>query len=204
VSKVKTHHLNPVFKIKSQHPDIEHWTLDFGLKCSSISRMKIILFRPRVWASTIACLAALLIFAQVASATSWHNIEPLKSRRADVERALGRPLRDQPGAEGTLQFKVMGGTVTVAFTTARFVANKKLSPEFEGTVLQIILQHDNSNDTPESLGLPGKRGFEHEDRQGATIYSNLREGIVYTFYNGHLKTTRYTPSAEQLGRARKG
>jgi hypothetical protein len=165
------------------------------------------LFRPRVRRAcglSIASLVALLAFAQAASATIWNNIEPLKSRRADVERVLGRPLRDQPGAEGTLQFKVMGGTVTVAFVTARFVANKKLSRDVEGTVLQIILQHDNSNDTPESLGLKDRRGFEHEERQGATIYSNLKEGIIYTFYGGKLKTTRYTPSSEQLGRARKG
>lgn len=166
------------------------------------------LFRPRVrrvWATTLAGFAALLIFAQAtASATSWNNIEPLRSRRADVERALGRPLRDQPGAEGTLQFKVMGGTVTVAFVNARFVANKKLSRDVEGTVLQIILQHDNSNDTPESLGLPDKRGFEREQRQGTTVYSNLREGIIYTFIDGKLKTTRYMPSAEQLGLARRG
>ena len=164
-------------------------------------------FCPRVRrmrAAALAVFAALLVFAQVASATTWNNIEPLKSRRADVERALGRPLREQPGGEGTLQFKVMGGTVTVAFVTARFVANKKLSRDVEGTVLQIILQHDNSNDTPESLGLPGKRGFEHEERQGATIYSNLKEGIIYTFYGGKLKTTRYMPSAEQLGLARRG
>ena len=165
------------------------------------------LFRPRVrraWVKATVSLVALLTFAQSASATSWNNIEPLKSRRADVERVLGRPLRDQPGAEGTLQFTVLGGTVTVAFVTARFVANKKLSRDIEGTVLQIILQHDNSNDTPESLGLRDKRGFEREERQGATIYSNLKEGIIYTFYGGRLKTTRYTPSSEQLGRARKG
>ena len=165
----------------------------------------LILFRPRAWAATLAAFAVLLIFAQVAGATSWHDIEPLKSRRAEVERALGKPLKDQPGEAGTLQFKVNGGTVTVAFVSARFVANKKLSRELEGTVLQIILQHDNSNDTPESLGLSGKRGFEREERKGgATIYSNLKEGIVYTFYEGHLKTTRYTPSAEQLGKARRG
>ena len=94
--------------------------------------------------------------------------------------------------------------VTVAFVTARFVANKKLSRDLEGTVLQIILQHDNSNDTPESLGLKDKRGFEREERQGATVYSNMKEGIIYTFYGGKLKTTRYTPSSEQLGRARRG
>ena len=167
-----------------------------------------IFFRPRVrrvWALAIVGFAAFLTLAQVASAATWNNIEPLKSRRADVERALGRPLRDQPGEEGTLQFKVMGGTVTVAFVTARFVANKKLSPSIEGTVLQIILQHDNSSDTPESLGLTDKRGFEREERKGgAIIYSNLKEGIVYTFFNGKLKTTRYTPSVEQLGKARKG
>lgn len=171
--------------------------------------MKKIFFRlrvRRVWASAIASIAALLIFApDAAAAASWNDIEPLKSRRADVERALGRPLKDQPGQEGTLQFKVAGGTVTIAFVTARFVANKKLARDLEGTVLQIILQHDNSTDTPESLGLPGKRGFEREERQqGATIYSNLRDGILYTFYNGKLKTTRYTPSSEQLGRARRG
>lgn len=170
--------------------------------------MKKIFFRPRVrrvWASAIVAFAVLLILAPAAPAASWNNIEPLKSRRADVEQALGRPLRDQPGQEGTLQFKVAGGTVTIAFVTARFVANKKLSRELEGTVLQIILQHDNSNDTPESLGLKDKRGFEREERQGgAVIYSNLRDGIVYTFYNGRLKTTRYTPSSEQLARARRG
>jgi hypothetical protein len=169
--------------------------------------MKKIFLRPRerrVWATAVIAIAALLSFAQVANATAWNNIEPLKSRRADVERALGKPLQDQLGADGTLQFKVMGGMVTVAFVSARFVANKKLSRDLEGTVLQIILQHDNSNDTPESLGLPGKRGFEREERQGAIIYNNQREGILYTFYGGKLKTTRYTPSAEQLGRARKG
>ncbi|HEY0385970.1 MAG TPA: hypothetical protein VGC64_08155 [Pyrinomonadaceae bacterium] len=164
-------------------------------------------FRPRLRhasAAAIFSIAALLLFAQASSAASWHDIEPLKSRRADVERALGHPLRDQPGEEGTLQFKVNGGTVTVAFVSARFIANKKLSPELEGTVLQIILQHDNSTDTPESMGLAGKGGFVHEDHQGATIYSNQKEGIVYTFYNGRLKTTRYTPSAQQLGKARRG
>lgn len=164
-------------------------------------------FRPRVrraWATGFAAFAVLLTFAQVATATSWNNIEPLKSRRADVERALGRPLREQVGEEGTLQFKVNGGTVTVAFVSARFVANKKLSRDLEGTVLQIILQHDKSNDTPESLGLPEKRGFVREERQGAIIYNNQREGIIYTFYDGRLKTTRFTPSAEQLGKARRG
>jgi hypothetical protein len=36
------------------------------------------------------------------------------------------------------------------------------------------------------------------------IYRNLKDGIVYTFIGGRLRTTRYTPSNDQLARARKG
>ncbi|HEX8707762.1 MAG TPA: hypothetical protein VF723_05830 [Pyrinomonadaceae bacterium] len=151
-----------------------------------------------------AALVALIIFSQAVTATTWNGIEPLKSRRADVERALGRPAQNQPGETGTLHFKVAGGAVTVSFVSARFVATKKLDPSLEGTVLLIVLQHDNSSDTPESMGLPGKSGFEREQSQGGTIYRNLKDGITYTFFNGRLKTTRYMPSAAQLGRARKG
>ena len=152
----------------------------------------------------IAAAASLLILSQAAMAESWNGIEPLKSRRADVERILGMPVQDQPGQDGTLHFKVAGGTVTIAFVNARFVATKKLHPELEGTVLQIVLQHDHSSDTPESMGLPRKSNFERQDTQGGSIYRNQKEGLVYTFFDGRLKTTRYTPSATQLGRARKG
>ena len=151
-----------------------------------------------------AACAILAIFAHAGAAASWNKIEPLKSRRADVERVLGKPLADRLGDDGTLQFKVAGGTVTVAFVTAKFVANKKLSPELEGTVLEVVLQHENASDTPESIGLPGKSGFKRDDVHGGTIYSNLKDGITYTFFNGKLKTTRYAPSASQLARARKG
>ena len=147
---------------------------------------------------------ALLIFSQSASAASWNGIEPLKSRRADVERILGKPITDVPGQESTLQFKVAGGTVTVTFVNAHFVSNKKLFPDLEGTVLQVVLQHDNASDTPESLGLSKKSDFEREDIKGGTIYRNLKDGIVYTFLGGKLKTTRYSPSNEQLARAQKG
>ena len=135
---------------------------------------------------------------------SWNGIEPLKSRRADVERILGKPIVDQPGEEGTLNFKVNGGKVTITFVSARFVANKKLDQHLEGTVLEIVLQHDNATDTPETLNISGNHKFERESVKGGEIYRNLRDGIVYTFLNGRLKTTRYTPSATQLGRARKG
>ena len=158
----------------------------------------------RALAMTIACLASLLIFSQTAWASGWNGIEPLRSRRADVEKILGKPIVDHPGEEGTLRFKVAGGTVTVTFVNARFVATKKLSPALEGTVLQIVLQHENSSDTPESMDLKGKSGFEREDKEGGIMYRNLKDGIAYTFFKGRLITSRFSPSASQLGRARKG
>jgi hypothetical protein len=158
----------------------------------------------RVILSAVTALASLIILSQSAMAVSWNGIEPLKSRRADVERILGKPVQDQPQEDGTLHFKVNGGTVTIAFVNAHFVASKKLSRELEGTVLQIVLQHDNSSDTPETLNITSNSRFERQDTQGGTIFRNQKDGIVYTFFNGRLKTTRYTPSASELGRARKG
>ena len=158
----------------------------------------------RVAACAVIALASLGILSQPAMAMDWNNIQPLKSRRADVERILGKPVREQPGQEGTLHFVVMGGKVTIAFVNARFVTTKKLQPELEGTVLQIVLQHDNSSETPESMRLVGNKNFEREDTQGGTIFRNLKDGIAYTFFNGKLKTTRYSASSTQLGRARRG
>jgi hypothetical protein len=148
-------------------------------------------------------LAVLFILSQSAMAMDWNGIEPLKSRRADVEQKLGPPLSQQPGEDGTLHFKVMGGKVTVTFVNAHFVKSKKLSPDVEGTVLQIVLQHDNSSETPESMNLVGNSNFEREDTQGGTIFRNLRDGISYTFFQGKLKTTRFSPSSKDLGKARK-
>jgi hypothetical protein len=164
-------------------------------------------FCPRVChmaARAVIALASLVILSQSAMATGWNGIEPLKSRRADVERILGKPLQEQPGATGTLHFNVMGGKVTVAFVNANFVRTKKLQPELEGTVLQVVLQHDNSSETPESMLLAGNKHFQREDTQGGTIFRNLRDGIAYTFFQGRLKNSRFSPSATQLGRARKG
>ncbi|HUQ33453.1 MAG TPA: hypothetical protein VM095_15130 [Pyrinomonadaceae bacterium] len=155
--------------------------------------------------SVQACLAlaALFILSQSALAMDWNGIEPLKSRRADVEQKLGPPIAGLPGEDGTLHFKVMGGKVTVTFVNAHFVKAKKLSPELEGTVLQIVLQHDNSSETPESMNLTGNSNFEREDTQGGTIFRNLKDGISYTFFQGRLKTTRFSPSSKDLGKARK-
>ncbi len=148
-------------------------------------------------------LAVVASLSQTAAAATWNNIEPLKSRRADVERVLGKPLQDRSNADATLRFKVSGGMVTIFFVDAKFVATKKLLPELEGTVLQIVLQHENSSDTPESIGLPGKSDFQREESRQNVIYRNLKDGIFYTFLGGKLKATRYAPTADQLARARK-
>jgi hypothetical protein len=150
-------------------------------------------------AAVMAVLICLLAGgAQATSAAEWHNLTPLKSRRADVERELGKPLQADT-ASGALNFKVAGGQVTVTFVTAKFAQTKKLPPGAEGTVLLIVLQHDNSSDTPESIGLANKSGFTREEKDVMTVYTNQRDGITYTFFNGRLKTTRYAPSTDQLG-----
>ena len=166
-----------------------------NFSCSRVRRTSVV--------SAIA-FACFFILAQSVMAEGWNGIEPLKSRRADVEKALGKPIIDQPGQDGTLHFNVMGGKVTVTFVNARFVTTKKLYPELEGTVLQIVLQHERSSETPESMLLVGNSKFEREDTQGGTLFRNLKDGIAYTFFNGKLKTTRYSASATQLGKARKG
>jgi hypothetical protein len=135
-----------------------------------------------------------------AKAGSWHGIEPLKSRRADVLKILGTPVSDT--AAGPLTFKVMGGTVTIFFVDQNLVRAKRLRSDVAGTVLQIVLQHDNSSDTPESLGLTKNHSYSHDSEKEAVIFRNLKEGIVYTFVNDKLKTTRYTFSEDQISRAR--
>ncbi|PYS45696.1 MAG: hypothetical protein DMF68_21500, partial [Acidobacteria bacterium] len=59
-------------------------------------------YARRVILSVVSSFALLVVLSQSASAMGWKGIEPLKSRRADVERILGKPLVDQPGEEGTL------------------------------------------------------------------------------------------------------
>ncbi|HEV2763545.1 MAG TPA: hypothetical protein VGV38_11255 [Pyrinomonadaceae bacterium] len=160
------------------------------------------LFPTRVAAFAFAF--ALLLAAYLtptAGAASWNNIEPLKSRRADVERVLGKPLEDKPGETGTLHFKVAGGQVTVSFVTARFVETKKLAPELEGTVLQVVLKHENAPDTPATLNIDGNSNFQREERDGVAHYRNQKDGISYTFVGGKLKTTWFSPAAEELVRA---
>jgi hypothetical protein len=152
----------------------------------------------------VAVVACLLACGQTIRASEWHGLEPLKSRRADVERELGQPVQQEMSATNSLNFKVAGGLVTITFVDAKFIQTKKLSPDVEGTVLLIVLRHENSSDTPESLALANKSGFTREEKAGMIVFYNQKDGITYTFINGRLKTTRYAPASEQLLRAQRG
>ncbi|MCA1593006.1 MAG: hypothetical protein LC754_10230 [Acidobacteria bacterium] len=155
--------------------------------------------------SIIVVFAALLLFAQATTAATWKGIEPFVSRRADVERTLGAPVEDKMSENGLLRFKVSGGTVTVFFVTAKFVETKKLAPKLEGTVLQIVLQHEHAADTPESMSLLKDKAYQHQSNKEMDVYLNSKQGISYTFVEGKLKTTRYVYASEQLARlGRKG
>jgi len=155
--------------------------------------------RSSSWRPGVIALLMLLA-STTASAGSWRGIEPLKTRRADVLKIMGTPVTES--ADGPLTFKVMGGTVTVFFVDQNLVRAKRLRADVSGTVLQIVLQHENSSDTPESLGLLKNKAYVREDAKGAVIFRDLKEGIVYTFVNDKLKTTRYTFSEDQISRAR--
>jgi hypothetical protein len=76
-------------------------------------------------------------------------------------------------------------------------------PELEGTVLEIVLQHEHSSDTAESMKLTKNRDFIRDEVRNITVFRNPKDGLVYTFIDGSLKTTRYTFADAQLGRARR-
>lgn len=152
----------------------------------------------------LAAVVSLLLLAQVGSAASWKGLEPFVSKRADVERALGTPVEDRVAENGTLHFNVSGGSVTIFFVTQKFIAAKKLSPALEGTVLQIVLQHERATDTPESMNLIKNKAFDRQSKDSVDYFLNAREGLGYTFVNDRLKTTRYSYSSEQLARIQRG
>jgi hypothetical protein len=155
----------------------------------------------RARAITWALALATLMPAQPVAASSWNGIEPFKSRRADVIKILGEPIGESP--DGVMRFAVMGGSVQVSFVSERFVTAKKLRTDLAGTVLEIVLQHDHSSDTPESLNLVKNRSFTRDETQTSIVFRNLKDGLVYTFMQGNLRTTRYTFGDEQLGKARR-
>ena len=158
---------------------------------------------PRVFGG-ITAVALIVVMSAPARAGGWGGIEPLKSRRADVERVLGKPLESSPGEGGALRFKVNGGLVTVAFIDERFAAAHKLSNKLVGTVRQIVLQHERASDTPESLGITTNKEFKREDNRDVSIFRNARDGVAYTFIGGRLRTSYFTPSTAQLRQASRG
>jgi len=163
--------------------------------------MKALIIAPHTFGRAFVLISALLIAVSSTVAAPWGGIEPFKSRRADVIKILGEPVGESP--EGVLRFKVMGGSVQVSFVNEKFAASKKLRSEMVGTVLQIVLEHDQAPDTPESLKLQENKSFTKDETETRTIYRNLKDGLVYTFMQGHLRTTRYTFADNQLDRARK-
>ena len=146
-------------------------------------------------------LAVALIGAQTAFAASWNGIEPFKSTREDVIRILGKPIGES--TDGVLRFNVMGGTVQVSFVSDNFMKAKKLRPELVGTVLEIVLQHEKSSDTPVTMKLLDNKAFVRDETKTTTIFRNPKDGLVYTFMDDKLKSTRYTFADSQLGRARR-
>lgn len=156
----------------------------------------------KVWSRlSIVFLFSLLVGSATVHAAPWNGIEPLKTRRDEVIKKLGTPIGESP--DGVLRFKVMGGSVQVSFVNERFVAAKRLKPDLAGTVLEIVLQHEKSSDTPESLKLAENRSFVRDETKATTIFRNMKEGLIYTFFDGILKTTRYTFADDQLSKARR-
>ncbi|HEX5134452.1 MAG TPA: hypothetical protein VFW81_03585 [Thermoanaerobaculia bacterium] len=139
----------------------------------------------------IALLLALAA-ASAARAASWKGLEPLVSRRADVVRVLGKPTSEN-AADASMHFATRDGEATVFLVTRDFAALKGWDPASEGTVVQIIVQHENARDTPKSLGLEGNRRFDREVRGDSVFYRNRKEGIIYIFKAGKLATTIYSP-----------
>src|SRR5882672_9004604 len=158
----------------------------------------------RLLVMTTLMIGSVLVFASLASnvrAASWNGIEPFKSRREDVTKILGQPVTET--ADGVLRFGVSGGSVQISFVSERFVTAKRLRTELAGTVLEIVLQHEHSSDTAESMNLLKNSAFSRDDARNISIFRNIKDGLVYTFIDGTLKTTRYTFADGQLGRARR-
>jgi hypothetical protein len=163
----------------------------------SITQRRTLLVTVSVLFVVLACTS----LPRDAQAASWQGIEPFKTHRAEVLQILGTPISES--ADGVLRFSVSGGSVQVSFVNEKFVTAKRLRPDLAGTVLEIVLQHEHSSETPESMNLPKNKGFVRDVDRTIVIYRNIKDGIVYTFIDGLLKTTRYTFADSQLSRARR-
>ena len=160
--------------------------------------------QTRAVALSLAAALAVLLSAGMARAATWKGLEPFVSNRGDVERVLGAPTVDRFSQDGTLEFNVAGGRVTVFFVTPKFIASKKLPAHYDGTVLQIVLQHERAQDTPESMNLVTNKSFKREAKGSVEKFSDEDEGLFYTFVESRLKTTRYSYSMDRLGRIQRG
>ena len=160
--------------------------------------------RLRCAGLVLAAAAYVLLSSAQTRAATWKGLEPFVSKRADVERVLGAPVADRMAADGTLEYNVSGGKVTVFFVTPKFLAAKRLPERYADTVLQIVLQHDRATDTPESMDLVRNKAYEHRHDKGVDVYLEPKEGIAYTFVDSHLKTTRYTYSSQRLAQIQRG
>jgi hypothetical protein len=158
----------------------------------------------RAIALSFAAAFAVLLSAGDVRAATWKGLEPFVSNRADVERVLGAPAADRYNADATLEFNVSGGKVTIFFVTQKFVDTKRLPAHYLGTVLQIVLQHETAQDTPESMNLVSNKSFKREGHGGVEKFSDDKEGIFYTFVESRLKTTRYSYSMDRLSRIQRG
>lgn len=145
-----------------------------------------------------AACAVVVMGSECARAATWKGLEPLVSKRADVERVLGKPSEDRLAKDGTLHFKVPEGPVTVFFVTPKFIAAQNVPARLEGTVLLILVQHTSSKETPGSMKLRANLDFKSQTRGPQEIYSNPKEGIYHTFLESRLKTTRYSFSEAML------
>jgi len=150
--------------------------------------------------SGVLVVSIFAVQAQTVWAAAWNGIVPLKTSREDVEKTLGAPIHRGEGEYGTMKFKVLGGTVTVAFIDAKFVSAKNLPKDTIGKVRQIVLNHESSSETPESMKLDGKSNFKKEENGNVVVYKNVKDGIMYTFIDGALKTTYYVPSSAEISK----
>ena len=155
----------------------------------------------RLLLAAIASLFAVFAISANARAKSWNGIEPLKTHREEVIKILGAPIGESP--DGVLRFNVMGGSVQVSFVNERFVNTKRLKLDLVGTVLEVVLHHEHSSDTPETLKLADNKSFVRDEGKGSTIFRNMKDGLIYTFIDGRLETTRYTFADQQLTKARR-
>ena len=150
---------------------------------------------------SLVSFGALILASSTVQAAAWNGLEPLKTRRDEVVKKLGTPISES--TSGVMRFNVMGGSVQVSFVSDQFVKAKRLRPDLVGTVLEIVLEHEHSSDTPETLKLKDNHSFVRDESKSTTIFRNMKEGLIYTFIGGSLRTTRYTFADGQLTKARR-